>query len=561
MEASRPRLVWTLIAIVGFLTLCPVAMLLIGSFSEGLNGLGRFTVAKYAAVYTDPALLSVIGNTVVFVLGSSLLATGLALFLAYLNTRTDIPFKGLFRVISIVPMMIPHLLFAVSWALLLNPSNGMLNGAVKDALGLEQMPFDVYTLWGMILVEGLLDMPIAYLIIAPAMGSFDVALEESSRVFGAGAWRTLLRITLPVLRPAILASFILGLVRSLASFAVPLVIGMPGRVDVLATYLYQMIATGFATDYGKAAALGMSVLAVSITLIVVYRALTSESEKFVTISGRGYRPSIIALGRWRMPLFALVALISLVMIVLPVAVLLYTSLVPYAMVPSAQAFASMSLKHWIDVLQDPLSIASLRNSVVLGVVGATAGVLLSVFVAYVIVRVRSRAAALLESLSYLSFSFPGIVIGVGFMWFFVQTPLYATLWALLIAYIATYLPYGIRPLASAFVQVHRHLEESSLVCGASALTTLRRIIVPLLVPGIVSAWILLASMFVRELTVSVVLSRPGTEVLAIQILRFADDGLWGKLAALGIVMIAISTGLVLVASAVGARFRLARAAA
>ncbi|HXU53565.1 MAG TPA: iron ABC transporter permease [Casimicrobiaceae bacterium] len=561
MGATRPRLAWTLIAIVGFLTLCPVAMLLLGSFSEGLNGLGRLTLAKYAAVYTDPALARVVANTLVFVLGSSLVATGLALFLAYLNTRTDIPFKGLFRVISIVPMMIPHLLFAVSWALLLNPSNGMLNSAVKDALALDAMPFDIYTLPGMILVEGLLDMPIAYLIIAPAMGAFDVALEESSRVFGAGAWRTLLRITLPVLRPAILASFILGLVRSLASFAVPLVIGMPGRVDVLATYLYQMIATGFATDYGKAAALGMSVLAVSITLIVVYRALTRESDKFVTISGRGYRPSTIALGRWRMPLFALVALVSLVMILLPVAVLLYTSLVPYAMVPGAQAFAAMSLRHWRDVLQDPLSIASLRNSVALGVGGATIGVVLSVFVAYVIVRLRSRAAALLESLSYLSFSFPGIVIGVGFMWFFVQTPLYATVWALLVAYIATYLPYGIRPLASAFVQVHRHLEESSLVCGASALTTLRRIVVPLLVPGVVSAWILLASMFVRELTVSVVLSRPGSEVLAVQILRYADDGLWGKLAALGIVMIAISTGLVLAASAVGARFRLARDAA
>jgi iron(III) transport system permease protein len=558
MQAGRPRLAWTLIAIVGALTLCPVAMLLLGSFSEGLNGLGDLTTAKYVAVYTDPALLAVLANTAVFVVGSSTLATGLALFLAYLNTRTDIPFKGLFRVISIVPMMIPHLLFAVSWALLLNPSNGMFNVALQEALSLEGAPFDVYTLAGMILVEGLLDMPIAYLIIAPAMGAFDVALEESSRVCGGGAWRTLWRITLPVLRPAILASFILGLVRSLASFAVPLVIGMPGRVDVLATYLYQMIATGFATDYGKAAALGMSVLSASIALIVLYRALTAESEKFVTITGRGYRPAVIALGRWRMPLFSLVALVSLVMIVLPVAVLLYTSFVPYTMVPSARAFASMSLKHWIEVLGDPLSIVSLRNSVILGVGGATLGVVLSVFVAYVIVRVRSRAAGLLESLSYLSFSFPGIVIGVGFMWLFVQTPLYATLWALLIGYIATYLPYGIRPLASAFVQVHPHLEESSLVCGASGLTTLRRIVIPLLVPGIVSAWILLASMFVRELTLSVVLSRPGTEVLAVQILRYADDGLWGKLAALGIVMIAISTGLVLLATAAGARFRLGR---
>jgi iron(III) transport system permease protein len=231
------------------------------------------------------------------------------------------------------------------------------------------------------------------------------------------------------------------------------------------------------------------------------------------------------------------------------------------MVPGAKAFALMSWRHWIEVVEDPISLLALRNSVFLAVVGATLGVLLSLFVAYVIVKQRTRAAGLLESLTYLSFSFPGIVIGIGFMWFFVQTPLYATLTALLIGYIATYLPYGVRPLASAFVQVHAHLEESSLVCGASRMTTMRRIIVPLLIPGVVSAWILMAAMFLRELTLSVVLSRPGSEVLAVQILGFADDGLWGKLSALGIIMIVISTLLVLFASLVGARFKAAQGAA
>jgi iron(III) transport system permease protein len=425
---------------------------------------------------------------------------------------------------------------------------------LMNVFGLDDAPFNIYSLWGMILVEGLLNMPIAYLIIAPAMASFDVALEESSRVFGAGTWRTLLRITLPVLRPAILAAFILAIVRSLASYAVPRVLGMPGQVDVLATYLYQMVATGFAPDYGKAAALGMSILSASIALIVLYRALTAESGKYVTISGRGYRPSIIELKRARAPLFIGISVLSFLMVVLPVAVLLYTSLVPYSMVPSARAFSLMSLKHWVEVLEDPLSLLALKNSLYLAVAGASLGVLLSAFVAYVIVKIRTRASGLLESLSFLSFSFPGIVIGIGFMWFFVQTPLYATLTALLLAYIAAYLPYGIRPLASAFVQVHAHLEESSLVCGASRLTTMRRIIVPLLIPGVVSAWILMATMFVRELTVSVVLSRPGSEVLAVQILSFADDGLWGKLSALGIIMIAISTGLVLLAMAAGRKF-------
>jgi len=456
-----------------------------------------------------------------------------------------------------VPMMIPHLLFAVSWALLLNPSNGLVNLALKQTFGLDQAPFNIYSLGGMILVEGLLELPIAYLIIAPAMASFDVALEESSRVCGAGTWRTLVRVTLPVLRPAILAAFTLGVVRSLASFAVPSMIGMPGRVQVLATHLYEMIATGFATDYGKAAAVGMSVLVASVTLIVVYRALTAESEKFVTVSSRGFRPSVIELGRARLPLFGLVGLLSCGLVVLPVAVLLYTSFVPYSMVPSARAFSLMSLRHWTAVLEDPISLLALKNSLFLAVVGATLGVILSIFVAYVIVKVKSRAAGLLESLSYLSFSFPGIVIGVGFMWFFVQTPLYATIWALLLGYIATYLPYGIRPMSSAFVQIHSHLEESSLVCGAGPLLTMRRIIVPLLIPGIVSGWILMASMFVRELTLSLVLSRPGTEVLAVQILRFSEDGLWGKLSALGMVMILISTTLVILATLVGNRFKAA----
>jgi iron(III) transport system permease protein len=553
MVWTRKALTPTLIAIVGFLTVSPVVMLLLGSFSEGLGAFGTFTLEKYAKSYTDPALLEIIVNTIVFIIGSSLMATALALFMAYLNTRTNIPFKGLFQMISIVPMMIPHILFAISWALLLNPSNGLINLLLKQILNLRDSPFNIYSLAGMILVEGLLDLPVSYLIIAPAMSSFDVSLEESSKVCGSSNLRTLFKITLPVLRPAILASITLVAIRSLESFAVPSALGMPGRIYLLSTHIYRIIATGFAADYGMAAAVGMSALVASVTLIVLYRHLTSESEKYVTISSRGYRPALIELHRAKIPLLVIVALLSFVLIVLPVLVLLYTSLVPYSMVPSLKAFGMMSWKHWVTVLKDPISLLSLKNSLLLGVVGATLGVVLTLFVSYTIVKVRTHASGILESLSFLSFSFPGIVIGVGFMWLFVRTPLYATIGSLLIGYIATYLPYGIRPLSSAFIQIHRHLEESSRVCGGGMFYTLRRIIIPLLIPGIVSAWILMATMFVRELSVSVVLSRPGSEVLAVQILRFAEDGLWGKLSALGILMIIASTTLVILASVAGAK--------
>lgn len=555
MTKKHTRLTWFLIFVAGSLTVVPVLMLILGSFSRGLRALGNFTLDKYISVYTDPTLGAVIGNTVVFVLGSAAFATVLALFLAYLNNRTDMPMKYAFKTLSVVPMMIPHVLFSVSWALLLNPTNGILNLVINNLFGLENSIFNIYSLGGMILVEGLLDLPIAYLIIAPAMASFDISLEESSRVSGAGTMSTLTRITLPVLRPAILASFILCTVRCLASFAVPKVLGMPGRIFVLSTYIYRTVTAGLVADYGKAAAVGMSVLAVSIILIYVYRYFTRSSERFVTISSRGFKPAVIELKKARIPLFILMIILTFMLIVLPVVVLLYTSFVPYAMVPSARAFSMMNLNHWRAVLADPISILSLKNSLFLGIVGATVGVILSIFVSYVIVKVKTRASGLLESISFLSFSFPGIVIGIGFMWFFVRTPLYATIWALLLGYIATYLPYGIRPLTSAFIQIHSHLEESSTVCGAKLLTTMRRIVVPLLVPGIISGWVLMATMFFRELSLSVILSRPGTEVLAVQILKFADDGMWGRLSALGIIMIFFSTLMVVGFNLLGSRFK------
>ena len=265
MDKARARLTTSLVATVGFLTVCPVVMLALGSVSEGLTAFGRFTLDKYVGAYTDPAFFRVMLNTAVFVLGSSVLATVLAAFLAYLNTRTDIPFKGLFGVLSIIPMMIPHLLFSVSWALLLNPSNGIVNLVLKQAFSLESAPFDIYSLWGMILVEGLLDLPIAYLIIAPAMASFDVTLEESSRVAGAGSWRTLLRVTLPLLRPALLAGASLAFVTAFGDFVTSIMLytydTRPISLEILSS-LRQ-------ADVGVAAAYGVVLMLVSAAVFAI----------------------------------------------------------------------------------------------------------------------------------------------------------------------------------------------------------------------------------------------------------------------------------------------------
>ncbi len=558
-QAGGKLYVPSLFLLVAVLTGTPVVMLLIGSFTEGLGAFGHFTIQKYVDVYSNIHLLRILLNTLIFILGTATFSTLLAYVLSYLTVRTDMPFKGITKALSVVPMMIPHILLAVGWMLLFNPSNGILNLAFRNLFHTSWIVFNIYSLAGMIFVEGVLDMPIAYLIISPAMASFDPSKEEASWVSGASSWYTLRKITLPILKPALLASFTLVLVRSLAAFAVPATIGMPGQVYVLSTYIYRIIAVGYATDYGKAAAVGLSILIMSTFFVYMYRRLTSASEKYVTISGKGYRPAVIKLGKYRYVATGIVALLLLFLIVLPVLTLFYMSLLPYAMLPGARAWSLISWNNWNVVLHDPISLRALRNSVFLGVVGATLGVTLSIFIAYAIVRIRTRLSGLLENMTFLSYSFPGIVIGIGFMWAFVRTPLYATLGALLIGYIATYLPYGVRPLTTAFIQVHQELEESSRVCGAGFFHTLRRIVLPLIVPGVISAWILMASMFLRELSLSVVLSRPGTEVLAVQVLNFAADSLWGKVAALGMIMILISTVLVIVATVIGRRFSKNRA--
>lgn len=554
--APQKLLILFLIVLVAILTLGPAIMLLLGSFSQKLGRIGPFTLAKYVAVYTDPVVPRIVGNTFVFVLSSSAFATILGTILAFLNVRTDIPGKGLFQILPLVPMMFPHVLFAAAWIMLLNPSNGLINVWLRSLFPVSFGPLNIYSLPGMIFLEGLLDVPITFMVVAPAMFSFDPALEEAARVSGARPRQVLRRVTLPLLRPAILAAFMLAVIRGLAAFAVPQMVGIPGRVQILTTYIYRIISIGWSPDYGKAAAVGSLVLGVALVLVYLYRALTAEGERFVTVTGKGYRPRVIRLGRARWPLFLAVLLFFLVLVVLPLAVLVYMSFLPYVVPPGQRAWQLFSISNWAYVFSDPIASRALRNTAVLAVAGATAAVLLSLFVAYAVTRFRTGFTALLDSLTFMSYAFPGLIIGVGFMWFLVRTPLYGTVWALLLAYVGTYLPYGVRPLGSAFFQIHKDLEDSGRVCGASFLQTFWKIVVPLVVPGVFSAWALLAAMFVRELSVAAVLARPGSEVLSVQVLKYAYDGLWGRVSALGILMIFLSS--LLVVGAAGLRRWLGR---
>ncbi len=553
-SAKTTYLTWILVALVGALTLAPAIMLVAGSFSQGFGGLGEFTTAKYVRVYTDPRFYRVLLNTFVFTFGSALLATVMAFALAYLNFRTDAPFRGVLHLLPILSMMVPHLAFGTSWAILLNPTNGIFNVFLRDTLGLGVI--NIYSMPGMIFIESLLELPVAYLVIAAAMRSFDTALEEASWISGGSSRRTMLKIILPMLQPALLAAVMLVVIRSLGAFAIPSVLGMPARIDVLTTYLYRIVTTGFLPDYGRAAAVGISVLATAVVLVLIYRHYTSASERFVTIGGRGYKPQRVKLGALRVPLGVLTVLVGTVLVVIPVLVLAYVSVIPYMMAPGARAFSMLTLSHWQSILGDRLTFVALNNSVFLALVGATVGILLSTLASYLIVRIRNTGSAILEVLAFTSFAFPGLVLGIGFMWAFVRTGAYGTIWALLIAYVATYLPFGIRPLTSTFIQIGKDLEEASLISGAGFMRTLRRVVAPLAMPGIISGWTLMAVMFIRELDLSVILARPGTEVMAVLMYRAVHDAYWGKVAVFGVIMIALSTTFILLTNLVSRRFRM-----
>ena len=552
---STAWLTWILVAVVGILTLAPAVMLVVGSLSQGLGAFGDFTFEKYIGVYTNPRLYGVLLNTVIFTVGSAIVATGLAFGLAYLNFRTDAPFRGLLHLIPILSMMVPHLAFGTSWALLLNPTNGIINVFLRDTLGLGII--NIYSLTGMVFIEGLLELPVAYLVIAAAMRSFDTALEEASWINGGSSRRTMLKIILPMLQPALLAALMLVVIRALGAFAIPSVLGMPARIDVLTTHVYGMVTTGFLPDYGRAAAVGISVLLTAIVLVFVYRYYTRAAERFVTIGGRGYKPQRVKLGRMRWPAGLLSLLVGILLVVVPVLVLGYVSVIPYMMAPSAEAFSMFTLTHWQSVLGDRLTSRAFTNSVFLALVGATIGIILSTLSSYIIVRIRNAGSALLEIFAFTSFAFPGLVLAIGFMWAFVRTDLYGTIWALLIGYVATYLPFGIRPLTSTFIQIGKDLEEASFISGAGFMRTLRRIVTPLAMPGIISGWTLMAVMFIRELDLSVILARPGTEVLSVLMYRAVHDALWGTVAPIGIIMIALSTTLILLTNIVARRFNMA----
>jgi iron(III) transport system permease protein len=494
-------------------------------------------------------------NSVQFATGTAVLAFALGTLLAWMNERTNTPFKSLFFALSIIPLIIPGILFTVAWILLGSPKIGLINLALQHLFDTEMVFFNVYSMWGMIWVDALHYSPMAFLLMTAAFRSMDPALEESAVMSGASVRQVVSKVTLPLVWPAIFATLLILFVRAIESFEVPALLGLPVGIQVFTSAIYQAVHR-YPSQIGLASAYAVTLLAITTLGIYFQSRLSTRGNKYATMTGKGFRPRVIDLGQWRYLTVAIFLVYFFLIVVLPFAVLLWSSLQQYYSVPSMEALSRLTLEPYRTILGYPSLARSVWNSVLLALGSATLIMLVTSVICWIVVKTKLPGRWLLDNIASLPMVFPGIVLGLSIMILYLYLPIgvYGTIWILLIAYVTRFLPYGLRYNTTSMLQIHKELEESAAMSGASWATTFRRVILPLLKPGLLAGWIYIVIVSIRELSSSILLYSPGTEVVSILIWELWENGQYVELSALGVMFILALFVLVLIAQLVGKRF-------
>jgi iron(III) transport system permease protein len=551
MKMPSPKffIVAAVIAAVGYLALVPLVYLLWGTFFDAQG----FDLGGFERAYGSGRMGELFGNSLAFAGGAALLSLTVGTTLAYLNVRTAVPFKALFFAASIVPLIVPGILYTVSWIFLASPQIGLLNEATASLFGVR--PFDIFTIWGMIWVDGLHSSPIVFLLMVAAFRSMDPSLEESALMSGASRLQTLRKVTLPLVKPALLGAVLVILITSLESFEVPALLGLQNGIYVFTSRIYFVLRS-YPPDYAGAGALAVSLLAIAVIGVAISRLLIGKGSKtFQTVTGKGFRPRPMDLGKWKPVVGGGILVYFFVTVVGPLLVLLYASLLPFYQAPSADAFASFSLANYETVVNMRSAVRALKNSFILGIGAATIVMTLMAIAAWITVRSRMPGRGLVEQLSFVPLVIPGIVLGLSISFVYLRSPIpiYGTLLILLIAYCTKYLPYGMRYATTSMTQISNELEESAMVSGASWWTTFRRVLLPLLSPGILAGFIYILVVSFRELSSSILLYSPGNEVLSILIWEQFENGSFNVLAAIGVLMVLALVVMVSIAYKLGAK--------
>lgn len=532
--------------LVFFLVITPLAFLVLGSFSTASLptdfSLATMGLVNYIKVYSDPGTYELLNNTLIYVGGSISLGITLAVFLAWLVERTNVPFKVLIYSGILMTIAMPGMLQSMAWVLLFSPRIGFINSVLKNLFNLDQPPINIYSIGGMISIEALRLVPTAFLMLVPLMRSMDPALEEAALVSGASPASTARKVTLRLLAPGLVAVMIYQAISALEGFEIPGILGLPAGIYVFSTKIYSIVHSAtFPPPYGQANALSMAYVGIALVTMYLYMRMISRTEKYMIVTGKGYRPRLIDLGAWRYPALGLGFLYLFFSVVLPFAILVFASFLPYLQTPSMESLKTMTLKNYRMLAEFEDLAVALKNTVVMVLVTATATVFLSFFVSLVVVRSKFWGRKVLDQLAFLPHPLPGMVMALAFVWLFLKLdflPIYGTIWSICIAFTVSFLAYGTRTMNAAIMQIHKELEEAASVSGARPWRTMLKIFVPLLLPALVGVWIWVILHAVRFAGTPLMLAEGAkNQVLAILIWNMWDWGHIGGVAAIGSLMI------------------------
>lgn len=539
---------WLLLAAVALLVLTPLGALLYGAVRTHSPGSRRATWtwanidAVYGGLFSGGWTQSATLNSVALALPVMLIACAIGVFLAWAVTRTDMPGRRTFEIAFLLPMLYSPLVGVIGWSVLADPQAGILNSAWKSVTDAAEPLINIYSYAGIVWVMVLYFIPYAFILNVGALRAMDPALEEAAAVAGAGLWRRLAHITFPIMLGSVAAAALFIFTLALEQFAIPGFLGSHIRFDTLAYAIYLRTNT-YPSDLPGAAAAGTLLLILSAVGLYWYRRLTRRAERFVTVTGRGYKPGVTPLGRMRYVLFAVCLLIFVVGIALPLGAVALRALLPVR--TTVLDLSALSFANFEQLFAAEDILLGLRNSVYLGAGVATLCAVLGLLLSFRIVRGKGRAMGLADYLIAMPIAIPGTVFGVGMLWAYVGTPLYLTLWILMLAFVTRYLVYGVRTLGTGMMQIDKTLEEAATVSGASPLRTFMFVNLPLLRPVIASAWLLVFMIVMREISASVILYGVKSVTLPILTWSYLIDGSYGLASALAIVQLLIVGGIVM----------------
>ena len=524
-----------------YLISAPLLMLLAAAFRGPEDVLpfesdARWTFGNLVAVYSDRALYTnIIPNTLIFVAGAVVLGFAAAFVLAWLTERSDLPLRNTVFALVLFPLLVPGVVVAIAWIFLLGPNAGWINLFLRAALGLHgDGPINIFSMPGMILAQGAALVPFIYLLLTAVFRAMNPALEEAASTAGAPPRAVFWRVTLPVLRPGILAPLILATLIALEQFEMPLIIGLPARINVFSTRIYyELNPDTNLPAYGKAAAVALPFLIAGIALLLVYNRLIRRAERFVTVTGKAYRPTPIRLGGWKAPALAFVAFYLAFAVALPIAVLLWTSLFGYRAI-GGSVLGAVSLDGYRDLFASADFVAALRNTFIVAGSSAAIVTVIGAALAWIVLRTKLPGRGALDVLSFLSIGIPSVIAGLAALLLYLSLPIgvYGTIWVLVLAY-SYRLAVATRSSRAGLSQLHPELEEAAAVAGAGWLAAARRIVLPLLAPSLLASFVLLFIVGFREFTMPILLQSQDNLVLSVVMWNLMVANKSAEAAALG----------------------------